>query len=208
MSTTTAAAPTTTNGQQTTCCSSPVVTFWAQRADKIFLTLQIQDCKKPDIKLEKQKLTFVGKSDSMQKDSDNNEHKMNLVFFNTINTEESKFAVRARGIEFVIIKEEPKWWPRLLKDTVKQHWLRIDFPKWKDEDDTDDEAAGAGDMDGMMGGGGGGQPDFSQFMQQFGNASGGMPGMGGMPGDDDDEEEEDEDDEDEPAESKMPDLVN
>ena len=47
--------------------------------------------------------------------------------------------------------EEGPYWERLLKDKTKQHWLKIDFNKWKNEDDSDDEAAGPG---GAPGGGG------------------------------------------------------
>lgn len=55
-------------------------------------------------------------------------------------------------IEFALEKkEEGPYWERLLKDKTKQHWLKIDFNKWKNEDDSDDEAPGGG----APGGGGG-----------------------------------------------------
>ena len=47
----------------------------------------------------------------------------------------------------------------MLKDKTKQHWLKIDFNKWKNEDDSDDEGAG-----GAPGGGGGG--DLEEVMVQ------------------------------------------
>lgn len=54
----------------------------------------------------------------------------------------------------------------------KFHWIKIDFNKWKDEDDSDDEA-------GPMGGGGGGgmgMPgaggDFEEMMRQMGGLGG------------------------------------
>lgn len=178
----------------------PPPVLWAQRADKILLKIDIEDCKSPVIKLEKDRLYFKGKSDSIQKDVDHNEHEVSIEFFKPIKVEESSQSVKARGIDFIIIKEEETWWPRLLKDSKKQHWLKVDFPKWKDEDDSEDEIAG-----GM--GGPGGQPDFSDLMQQFG---GGMGGMGGMPGmgmggEGDDEDELDSEDDDE-TKPDMPDL--
>lgn len=170
----------------------PPLVLWAQRSDKLFLTVELEDCKNPDIKLEKDKLYFRGKSDSIQQDADHSEHEVTIEFYKPINPDESKHAVRARATEFVITKAESAWWPRLLKDSTKQHWLKVDFPKWKDEDDSEDEGG-----DGMMGGLGGGQPDFSNLMRQFGGG-GGMPDMGayGGPGDDlsDNEEESDDDD--------------
>lgn len=162
--------------------------LWAQRADKIFLTLQVQDCESPDIRLEKGKLFFRGKSDSIQKDADHSIHELTIEFYKSINVDKSKHIILARGIEFVIIKEEPQWWPRLLKDTTKQHWLKVDFLKWKDEDDTDDEQ-GPGQL-------GAGQPDFGDLMQQFGS-------FGGGAGADGDEEFESDDDD---TEQSPPDL--
>ena len=64
----------------------------------------------------------------------------------------------------------------------QEHWLKIDFAKWKDEDDSGDDEKpddyGQG-MEGMGGppGMGGGPPG----MGGMGGMGGGPPGMGGMP---------------------------
>lgn len=169
-----------------------LVAKWAQRGDKIFLTIQIQDCKQPDIKFDKDKLVFKGKSDSIQKDADHAEHELTVEFYKSIKPDDSKHCVNAREVQFTIMKEEVEWWPRLLKDSKKQHWLKIDFLRWKDEDDTDDEAGGMGmGMPGMPGMAGmpgmGDQPDFSEFLKQM-NANG-----GGLPEGDEEEESDDDD---------------
>lgn len=177
------------NGQQNG--PTPPVVMWAQRADQVLLTIDISDCKEPTIKLDKDKLYFKGKSNSIQSDHDHNEHEVTLEFYKPIKVDESKHSVKARGIEFVIEKEESGWWPRLMKGTTKSHWLKIDFPKWKDEDDSEDEM-GAG---GMPGGFGGGNADFGDLMKQFGGMSG-AGGLGDMGGDDDDGEEVESDDDD------------
>lgn len=163
---------TTTSSSNTNQQLRPPLVLWAQRADKLFLTIELEDCKNPNIILEKDKLYFKGKSDSIQQDADHSEHEVTIEFYKPVNDKDSKHSVRARGTEFVIMKEENSWWPRLLKDSTKQHWLKVDFPKWKDEDDSDDEAAGPAGM--------AGQPDFRDLMQQFGGMDGG--GMGGMGG--------------------------
>lgn len=186
---------TSSNGNQITAQPTPPLVHWAQRADKLFLTIDLEDCDKPDIKLEKEKLYFKGKSNSIQQDADHREHEVTIEFFKPINVEESKHSVRARGTEFVIIKDDEAWWPRLLKDSTKRHWLKVDFPKWKDEDDSDDEAA-AGAGFGGFGGMGGEQPNFSDLMQQFGGAGGMGGGMGGFGGADEDGEEIESDDDD------------
>ena len=179
---------------KTTTALTPPLVLWAQRADKIFLTIELEDCTNPEVKLEKERLYFKGKSTSIQQDADHREHEVTIDFYKPINVDESKHSVRARGTEFIIFKEEQDWWPRLLKDPTKRHWLKVDFPKWKDEDDSDDEMAGGmGGMPGMGGMGGmGGQPDFSDLMQQFGAMSGGAgDGLGGPPLDGDEDSDDD-----------------
>ena len=68
--------------------------------------------------------------------------------------QKSKFAVRDRCIEFALEKKEDgPYWDRLLKEKTKRHWLKIDFNKWKDEDESDEEeAAGPGGAGGAGGG--------------------------------------------------------
>ena len=52
----------------------------------------------------------------------------------------SRFAVRPRVVEFKLEKSDIFWWDRLLKDNARQHWLRVDFQNWRDEDDVGNEA--------------------------------------------------------------------
>ena len=60
-------------------------------------------------------------------------------------------------IEFALEKKESgPFWDRLTKDKNKYHWLKIDFNKWKAEDESDDEEGGGG------GGGGGGGQDLEE----------------------------------------------
>merc|ERR1712152_84180 len=118
-----------------------------------------------------------------------------LLIFSKTSTEKTKYAVRDRVLEFALEKKdgEGPYWKRLVKEEKKQHWLKVDFNKWRDEDESDDEA-------------GGGQ-DLEQMMSQMGGlgGAGGMPGMGGggkmeRPSLDDLDAEEDSDDE------ELPDL--
>ena len=62
--------------------------------------------------------------------------------------------MRDRCIEFALEKKEDgPYWDRLLKEKTKRHWLKIDFNKWKDEDESDEEeAAGPGGPGGAGGG--------------------------------------------------------
>ena len=148
----------------------PPLVKWAQRPNVIILTICVEDCKEPKIDVKPEYLQFAGNGGPEKKD-----HEVKIEFFKEIDPEKSKYAVRDRVIEFALEKKESgPYWDRLLKEKTKMHWLRVDFNKWRDEDESDEEAGG-GDLEQMMsqtgglgGMGGGGMP--------------GMPGMGGMPG--------------------------
>ena len=82
-----------------------------------------------------QSLTFSGHSDSLKRD-----YHLDLEFYAEIDKEESKINHTAKNIEMVLRKKELKeeFWPRLLKDSKKVHFLKTDFDKWVDEDEQDE----------------------------------------------------------------------
>uniref|UniRef100_A0A1W7R9X9 Prostaglandin E synthase 3 n=1 Tax=Hadrurus spadix TaxID=141984 RepID=A0A1W7R9X9_9SCOR len=149
----------------------PPPILWAQRKNLLYLKIALEDCKNPTIKLEKDKLFFRGKGGT-----DNKDHEVTLNFLKEIKPEDSKHVVRDRGTEFVLIKaEEGPYWSRLLKDDKKHHWLKVDFNKWRDEDDSDD------DMDGGT--------DFEEMMRQMGGLGGGGTDLGDLDGEADSDDE-------------------
>ncbi|KAL2759656.1 hypothetical protein ACRALDRAFT_1039166 [Sodiomyces alcalophilus JCM 7366] len=151
--------------------------LWAQRssatdADKnyIYLTISVPDIPPSNLKLDlkPEGLSFEGHSDTLKKS-----YKVDLEFYAEIDTEKSKIHHTGKNVEMKLQKKDLKeeYWPRLLKDSKRVHFLKTDFDKWVDEDEQDEapeEDFGAmGGMPGMPGMGG----------------MGGMPGMGGMGGD-------------------------
>lgn len=65
---------------------------------------------------------------------------LTLLFYSL---QESKYFVRERSIEFFLRKkEEGPYWPSIFKDKKKVHWLKIDFNRWRDEDDSEPEENG------------------------------------------------------------------
>ncbi|GFU11868.1 uncharacterized protein CG16817 [Nephila pilipes] len=123
--------------------SPPVA--WAERKNLIYLTVNVTDCKKPDIKLNPDKLYFKGKN------GDGIEYEITLEFLKEINVDTSKYSVKDRGIDFILMKSESgPYWNRLLKENKKYHWLKIDFAKWKDEDDSDIDLNDESDFEEMM----------------------------------------------------------
>jgi len=169
--------------------------LWAQRASKtdasrniVYLTVAAPDVSKDDMKLdlEPSKLTFSGFSSTKKVT-----YKCDIEFFDELDPTESKINHTDRDIEMVLRKKEAKgeYWPRLLKEKAKVHWLKTDFDKWVDEDeqdpnDDDDWMAKAG---GLGGDGGFDGIDFSKF----GSGPGGpTPDMNDLDADSDDDDDE------------------
>ncbi|KAL8936536.1 MAG: hypothetical protein Q9216_004879 [Gyalolechia sp. 2 TL-2023] len=184
--------------------TTPEVT-WAQRssatdAEKnfIYLTIAAPDVAKIDLDLKPTSLTFSGTSETKE-----TTYHLEFDFFAEIDVENSKTHHTSRDVLLVLRKKELKeeYWPRLLKDNKKMHFLKTDFDKWVDEDEqegapVDDMAGMGGGMPGMegMGGMGGmgadggfGGLDFSKL---GGGAGGEMPDLGDMGGEDDDDDDD------------------
>lgn len=99
---------------------------------------------------------------------------MTINFLKKINPDKVQSKNCGRCYEFIISKGEGamQYWNSLTSDKKKPHWLKVDFNKWKDEDEVDTDEEG-----GMPGGGMGGMGGMGDGMM-----GGGMPGMGGMGG--------------------------
>lgn len=170
---------------------------WAQREDKVFVTVEVTNSN--DVKIDiapEGKLTCSGKFGP-----DQAEFESTLEFHAGFDVEASKQLCNQNRLFFTLAKKEEGWWPRVTKEKVKLAWLKIDFDKWKDEDDDGEEdkpdnydQAGmqgmGGGMPGMGGppgaGGPGGMPpgmDMEAMMKMMGGMGGGAggPGGGGMP---------------------------
>ncbi|KAG7125326.1 Protein wos2 like protein [Verticillium longisporum] len=141
--------------------------LWAQRSSAsdatknfVYLTISVPDVPASSLKLDLKPtgLTFDGHSDTLKKD-----FHLDLELYGEIDTEESKVNHTGKNIELKLQKKELKeeYWPRLLKESKKVHFLKTNFDKWVDEDEQEEAP----------------EEDFSQF-----GGMGGMPGMGGMEG--------------------------
>jgi len=157
--------------------------LWAQRSHEkdgtknvIYLTITAPDCHSDDVELELEptKVHFKGSNKTKT-------FAVDLELYAEIDVDNSTKHLSARGVDLILRKKEFKteFWPRLLKESKKAHYLRTDFDKWVDEDEQEDETSGFSDMPGagaQFGGGedsgGFGGIDFSKL--------GGMGGMEGM----------------------------
>ena len=73
-------------------------------------------------------------------DTDGKSYELDLKLLRDIAPEKTKYRAKANCVEIVLEKVEKCYWNRLLKSKGKQHWLKVDSQKWKEEDDSDDEA--------------------------------------------------------------------
>ncbi|GAU39561.1 hypothetical protein TSUD_38140 [Trifolium subterraneum] len=121
---------------------------WAQRFDKVYITVQLPDSKNAKVDLTPDGVfTF-----SATAGAEDHLYELTLPLFDKVNVEESKINVGVRGIFCVVQKAESEWWKRLLKAEGKTpHYVKVDWDKWVDEDE---DAGGDVDLGGM---------DFSQF---------------------------------------------
>ncbi|KAF5243869.1 hypothetical protein FAUST_2635 [Fusarium austroamericanum] len=153
--------------------------LWAQRSSEsdvsknfIYLTISVPDVSKDNISLDLQptKLNFTGTSSTLKK-----KYHVELELWGEIDPAESKINHTSKNVEIKLQKKELKeeYWPRLLKDSKRVHFLKTDFDKWVDEDEQNEAPE---DDFSQFGGMGGGMPDM-------GGMGGGMGGMGGMGGD-------------------------
>ncbi|PVU91716.1 hypothetical protein BB559_004020 [Furculomyces boomerangus] len=128
----------------------------------ILLTINLPDCKVEKLDLTDQKLTFSGSSH--QKD-----YGFELEFFGKLELPACQKAVGQRSIFLHLAKldKDEGWWPRLTKEKVRLNFVKTDFDRWKDEDESEDEAGPASMMPSGM--------DFSQF--GMGGDLGNMPSL-------------------------------
>lgn len=132
---------------------SPSAVLWAQRSSNadpeknfIYLTINVPDVPASNIKLDVKPtgLTFTGHSDTLKKT-----YHVELEFYAEIDPTASKINHTARDVEMKLRKKEltEEYWPRLLKESKKMHFLKTDFDKWVDEDEQNEAE----------------EEDFSQF---------------------------------------------
>ncbi|CAK9227974.1 unnamed protein product, partial [Sphagnum troendelagicum] len=140
--------------------------LWAQRSDKVFITVSLPDAKNPQVKLEPDgRFTF-----SATEGSGNQEYIADLELFGKLNVDASKIATGLRHTVCELEKAEKGWWKRLLKAEGKAPpYVKADWDKWVDEDEEEDAAAAAAAARPMS--------DFDM------GGMGGMGSMGGLGGD-------------------------
>lgn len=133
---------------------------WAQRSDKVYITVELPDAEDVKLKLEPQGKFFFSATSGASKtpyevDLDlfdnvdvNVSTKIEILISVLVNQiwilemvvilvwQESKASVNSRCICYMVKKAESKWWNRLIKQEGKPPvFLKVDWDKWVDEDE-------------------------------------------------------------------------
>ncbi|WVZ14101.1 hypothetical protein V8G54_011667 [Vigna mungo] len=105
--------------------------LWAQRSDKVYLTVALPDAKDVSVKCEPQGL-FSFSASGIQDES----YSFSLELYGSIEPEGCKTKSGLRNILCSIQKGEKGWWKRLLKSEEKPApYLKVDWNRWCDEDE-------------------------------------------------------------------------
>ena len=105
---------------------------WAQRKDRLFITISVVHSKKPIVDL------TDGKKIKYQGTDGTNNYAFELELYDEIVKEESKYTLESRNI-FLNLKKKTSgpYWPRLIKDEKKYHWIEVDWVYFSEEDEED-----------------------------------------------------------------------
>lgn len=115
--------------------------LWAQRSDKVYLTITLPNAKDISVNCEPHglfKFSAVG--------VDGEPLDFSLELYGKILPQGCRTQIGLRNILCTIQKEEKDWWKRLLKSDEKPApYLKVDWNKWCDEDEESENSDQASD---------------------------------------------------------------
>jgi hypothetical protein len=111
---------------------------WAQRKDKVFVTVKVPNVQKDTAVLKvtpEGQVYFKGTGGEIGHER---EYELDIRLLHGIKAEEAQHGIQARQVYFVLPKAEAgEWWPRLLHDPGRNVHLSVDWNLWVDEDEDD-----------------------------------------------------------------------
>ena len=97
--------------------------LWAQRKDKLYLTIDLQDCESPDIKVTNE--DGVGKFDFKGTAKDN-QYELSVNLYAEVDPDNVQISNTARKIFLMVPKqEEGDHWPRLTTEKTKHNHIQV-----------------------------------------------------------------------------------
>ena len=105
---------------------------WAQRKDRLYLSIGLRDIKDEKVNVEAEKFSFTGTSDGKV-------YKFEIDLFAEVLPEETVKRNYGLQLELQIIKkdQDQSYWPRITKETVKMINLKVDWDRYCDSDEED-----------------------------------------------------------------------
>jgi len=128
-------------------------TTWAIRRDKVFVSFQVEDAEDVQVVFEEQKITFSANQKEINAQGKKTKKVLktfrnDIDLYAKVKVENCVHNNYGREIKCLLTRaEEGEYWPRLTKEKQRIHWLKVDFSRWKDEDDSDTEDKSEGDFD-------------------------------------------------------------
>ena len=104
---------------------------WAQRKDKLYITIHVVHSQKPTIDIKCKKMKYSGTDGTKN-------YSFEIELFDEIDKENSKYTLDTRNIFLNLKKKKEAYWPRLTSDKVKYHWIEIDWNYFVDEDEEEE----------------------------------------------------------------------
>ena len=105
---------------------------WAQRKDKLYITINVVHSKKPKIEINGKKIKYEGTDGTKN-------YSFDIELYDEIDKENSKYTLDTRNIFLNLKKKkEGEYWPRLTLNKIKYHWIEIDWNYFVDEDEEED----------------------------------------------------------------------
>ena len=126
----------------------PPFTRWAQREDKLFITIEVcsTDAKKSRQEINDDNFSFYCETECTPTIS----YLLELNFFGEIIPNKTLKKENDKEIMFVFFKLNKLYWPRLVSSEKKLHFLKTDFEKWIDQEDSGDEFEKEKNLDKLM----------------------------------------------------------
>ena len=120
-------------------------------------------------------------------DSRGQKYGFEFELFGDVVKDESRWNTKGRNIIFNLKKKEPESWTRITKEKTKNARIAIDWNKWVDSDDEEEEGDKGmnkdfdpSSMQNFGGNQGNGGMDMASMMSGMGGMGGANKGSGGM----------------------------
>ncbi|XP_065333217.1 very-long-chain (3R)-3-hydroxyacyl-CoA dehydratase 3 [Cloeon dipterum] len=114
---------------------SPFV-YWAQTDSVATLKVDLKSVKDPHLRIKEETVEFSANGVGAQ---GLKRYSFALHLSAAIDPDKCSLKVTDRQVDLTLCKTKKAWWPRLTAKPQKPAWLKIDFDKWKSEEDFDED---------------------------------------------------------------------